>query len=172
MVVNLLVAQKRLERLSYRRLRIAAVEEAVAVFGPRDIAGLHPLNLVGQLFPGAKLANVDGGPVGSALRLPVREMTAVGRRIEQRQRRRSIGRQLIRIDDDRLRAVQRLAGEHDRLPLQARIVVVVPAASNELRRGHALVIIELGDARLQRVARRQGVQIRERDRVLGVDPLR
>src|SRR5947209_7260776 len=61
--------------------------------------------------------------------------------------------------------------ENDGLPLQAGVARVEPVAALVVRRADARVVVEIGDALLERVAHRQRVEVLERDGVLGIDPL-
>ena len=78
-VVERVVGQRRLEHLVPRRLRIARVEEPLAVLGPRDVREAHPAHLVGQILPRGHVAHLHRAPVGAAFRQAVGEERPVGR---------------------------------------------------------------------------------------------
>ncbi len=170
-VIDLLVLDRRFQRLTGRRLRIASVEEPLAVLRPRQAAELDPTDHVGQFLAAGEFSNPDRRPIGASLGLSVGQVLRIRRRHPRRQLGRSIRPQRVRIDDDRFRTGQRFASKHHRLLLEAFVAVVEPMTSFVERHRHLRVVPQLADSRLERVAKRKRVQVLEGDGVLRCDPL-
>src|SRR6185503_18438534 len=98
-VVQLLVDHGALEFLPCLWCWEARVEESVSVLRPTEPAELDPLHRVGQLAISCERSHIDRTPIGTALRLSVREIPPVRRGGEEAQRDRSIGGKHVRIDD-------------------------------------------------------------------------
>src|SRR5438270_8359280 len=107
MVPERLILELDLELLALGRLGISRVEESLAILGPRGAAKLHPADGVGRVRAAGEIADVVRDPVRSALTLAVGEPPPVGRRRKSGERDGTVGRELVGIQNELLRAVER-----------------------------------------------------------------
>ena len=159
-VIERVIGQRRLEHLVLRRLRIARVEESLAVLGPRDVGEAHPAHLVGQVLPGRDVAHLHGAPVGASLRQAVGEQRPIGRGRPLSHRHRAVLGDRIRVEHHRGLGGDRGPAVDRRLPLQAGVARVEQRAGvHDVGQAHARVVPQRGQPRLERLAQRQGLQI-------------
>ena len=153
------------------RRGIARVEKPLAVIGPLRAGVLHPVHGVGNLAHVGERTNVNLAPVGSAGGKRVGEVLTVGRGNVSRERRRSVGRDLVRVDEHSWRAIDRRLLEDDRLVLEPRVLAEVQLARDAGGYAHARHVDQLRQLVAKRRTQRNGREIVEGDFVLGVDPL-
>ena len=154
--------------LSRRRRRITAVEEAVAV--PRHARHLDPLERVIERRLAGQVHDLELLPVRAAARDAVDRVRRVLRWREDAQADRAIGRPRVRIDQHFRCAVDTALDEENALVLQSRVPAEEEVRSLARRCRVLFVVVQLQHARLERGAKRDAFEIRERDGVLRLAP--
>ena len=151
------------------RLREARVVEAAVLGGPGDARELGPLDLVRQVLARGHVADVDLLAVGAAAGEAVAQERAVpgGRGGDQGHR--PVGAQGVSVEQDALGARQALAHAEHGLVLQPGVAREEVAVALLLGHGHARIVDERGQARLDGLPRGR-VEVGARERVLGLHP--
>jgi hypothetical protein len=150
------------------RLREARVVEAGLVRRPDDGGELRQ-DLVRKVLARGDVADVDLLPIAPAPREAVSEQGAVlgGRR--PRESDGAVGAERVGVEQDALLALEAFADVEHGLVLEAGVPREEVPRALFLGDGHPREIQQLGEARLDRVAPR-AVEVRARERVLGLDP--
>ncbi len=128
-VIELVVEIERLELGAPPRLLVASVEESLAVFRPRRIGELRPLQLIAQGTACGSLDDVQGRPIGAGLGAGVGHVAAVLAEAHPGHGDGAVLRPPVRIQQHPRRAVERVHRVQDGLVLKAVVLqVVIPAS--------------------------------------------
>jgi len=171
MIVDLLVAVQIEQRIGPSgRLRIAAVEEARAVMGPRGARELDPLQVVAAVLVRRDVADAELLPIGAAAGGAIDHGAPVFRQCQDRQRDGSVLRQRVGIEQHlRLRRERALRVQHG-LILEAGVLEEEVAAA--LLEGSSVfrVVPQLRQAAANALSLGNLLQVGERDSVLRLHP--
>ena len=170
MVIELLEKQGAFEFVLLLRFVETAVEESFPILRPGSAGEPRPLHEVGKILSGANVAHAPLEPVRAGGGQRVRHQIAIIRNRIVRQGHRPVGRELIRIEQNRRLRVERSHGEKHALILQT--VVLREKVATALFEGHPVpfVIPELCQSRPDSGQFGNVLQISDRDFVLRVHP--
>jgi hypothetical protein len=166
--VDLVVLVLRGQLLALLGRVVAAVVEAAA--GPGEAGDLDPVQLVGQLLARRHLHHVAVAPVRPARGLAIGGVLRVARDVERAELRRSLGRELVGVEEDLGRPVDPLLVVDDGLVLEPVVLREEPVVAAAVGRAEARVVVELGQAVFDLRAEGNLVEVGEGQPVLLLDP--
>ena len=169
-VADLHVVVRRVVRGVGRRLRVAAVEEAGVVVGPRGGRELAPLDAVRQLLAGVDAADPPAAPVRAGVAQGEGDELAALRDGHGREGGRALVAQGVGVEQDGAFRVGRVRRPEDVLVLESGVAELEPAVAAAPRSADAGVVPELGQAGSDGCSIRMPVEDRRGQLVLGGDP--
>ena len=164
------MVQRGFQRFVRWWLRVAGIEKALAVAGPRDAREAHPGYAVLKVLPGREVAHPQRAPVGAAFGKTVGQVLAVWRWRPAGQRHGAVRGDRVRVQNQ-CRRPTRTAAPVDRcLALKPGILAVEQLPGFDLRQPGAREIPELRQPRVEMRLQGQAAQVLTRHPVLGFDP--
>ncbi len=140
---------------------VAAVIEALVVFGPGCAGKFHPFEIVGEIFSGVDIADVPLGPVGAGGSDGVGHQFAVVGDGGIGEGDCAIWRESVGVEQDAGLGVEGFGDEEDVLLLKSGVVQEEVASAVLAGSGEALVVPELGEAVADGLAIGELVEIAE-----------
>ena len=153
-----------------RRLRVAGVEEATVVMGPRRRRELAPRQAIGQVLPGGNSTNGPGPPVGAGVADGVGdELTALGDR-RGRHGGGAVVAQRVRVEERSAGRIGRVRRPQHVLVLEPGVAQLEPALATTPRGAGSRVVPQLGQPCADLRTRGHLAEHALGQRVLGIDP--
>ncbi len=169
-VVQLLVAVRFFVGVTFRRLRVAGIEEAGTIVGPGGAGELDPTQMIVQVPLGLDIPHEELAPVGAARGNAVDERLAVLGEVEYTGGDGTILRELVGVEQQLGLGIQARLHVEDRLVLQPVVLPVEVVIPFLPRRTVTLVVPDLGEPFSDPIALGNRLEVSERHLVLRHDP--